>query len=130
MMHPYSCYELKKIADKMKSYRVDHLWHHNVATSATKEARRKLFAILRDDDQRELTLCDIAYQNLVAQRTRFLHERRLQEKERMEEYLVYEEKAIAERKLHRDKEAEDRGGWTYDKLSLPTHVWIPGPDHY
>jgi hypothetical protein len=48
----------------------------------------------------------------------------------MEEYLVYEEKAIAARKMHRDKEAEDRGGWYYDKLIQPTQVWIPGPDHY
>jgi hypothetical protein len=48
----------------------------------------------------------------------------------MEEYLVYEEKAIAACKMHRDKEAEDRGGWASDKLSRPKQVWIPGPDHY
>jgi hypothetical protein len=89
-----------------------------------------LFAILRDNDQHELILCDIGYQNLVEQRTRFLHERRLQKKERMEEYCVYKEKAIAACKMHHDKEEEDRGGLIYDKLSRPTEVWIPGPDHY
>jgi hypothetical protein len=85
-----------------------------------------LFAILRDDDQRELVLCDNAYKDLVEQQTRFLHERRRQEKERMEEFLVYEEKAIAARKMHRNKAAEDRGGWTYDILRRPNQVWIPG----
>jgi hypothetical protein len=48
----------------------------------------------------------------------------------MEKYIVYEEKAIAAREMHRDKEAEDRGGWTYDILSRLNQVWIPGPDHY
>jgi uncharacterized membrane-anchored protein len=89
-----------------------------------------VFAILRDNDQRELVLSNNAYQNLVDQQTRLLHERRLQEKETMEEYLVYEEKAIIARKMHCDKEVEDRVGWPYDKLSRPTQVWMPCPDHY
>jgi hypothetical protein len=78
---PYNCYQLKDIADKMESYRVDHLWYYNLATSNTKEARRKLFAILRDDDQRELVFSDNAYKDLVAEGTRFLHKRLRQEKE-------------------------------------------------
>jgi nitrate/nitrite-specific signal transduction histidine kinase len=130
MIRPYNSYQLKDIADEMESYRVDQLWHYNVATSNTKEARRLLFAILRDDDQRELVFSDNAYKDLVESRTRFLQERRHQEKERLEQYLVYEERAIAARKMHRDEEAEEPGGWTYDTLSRPNLVWIPGPDHY
>jgi hypothetical protein len=60
MIHPYNFYQLKDIADNMKFYRVDHLWNYNVATSNTKEDRLLLFAILRDDDQRELVLSDYA----------------------------------------------------------------------
>jgi hypothetical protein len=59
-----------------------------------------------------------------------LQERGSQEKERLEQYLMYEEKAIAARKMHRDKEAEERGGWTFDILIRTNLAWIPGPDHY
>jgi hypothetical protein len=48
MIHPFNSYQLKDIADTMEACLVDHLWRYNVATSKTKEARRLLFAILRD----------------------------------------------------------------------------------
>jgi hypothetical protein len=88
----------------MEACLVDHFWHCNVATSNTKEARRFLFAILRDDDKRELVLCDYAYKDEVESRTNFLQERHRQEKERLEQYLVYKEKAITARKMHLDKQ--------------------------
>jgi hypothetical protein len=47
----------------------------------------------------------------------------------MEEYRVYEEKAIAARKVHRDKETEDRGGWAYDIVSLLTEVKVLAPGY-
>jgi tRNA1(Val) A37 N6-methylase TrmN6 len=103
MIHPYNSYQLKDIADKMKSYHVDHLRHYNVATSNTKEARRLLFAILRDNNQRELALCDYAHKDGGVANQVFAGKHR-QEKERLEQYLVYEEKAITSRKMHRDKE--------------------------
>jgi hypothetical protein len=59
-----------------------------------------------------------------------LQSRRREEKERLEEYLVYEEKVIAARKMQRDKEAEERSGWSYDILSQPNLVCIPVPDYY
>jgi hypothetical protein len=77
MIHPYNSYQLKDIADKMESYRVDHLWHYNVATSNTKEACQLFFAVLRDDDQRELIFSGNAYKDLVKSRTSFLQERRV-----------------------------------------------------
>jgi hypothetical protein len=107
---PFNSYQLKDIADKTESCCVDQLWHYNVATINTKEAHRLLFAILRDDDQCELPLCDYSYKDQVESRTKFLQERRRQEKERFEQYHVYEEKAIAARKMHRYKEAEEPGG--------------------
>jgi hypothetical protein len=48
----------------------------------------------------------------------------------LDEYLLYEEKAITARKMQRDQEAEERGGWSYDILSRLNLVWIPGLDHY
>jgi hypothetical protein len=62
--------------------------------------------------------------------TKFLQPRRREEKEILDEYLVYEEKAIAARKIQRDKEAEEQGGWSYAILSRPNLVWIPGPEYY
>jgi hypothetical protein len=67
---------------------------------------------------------------IMESRTKFLRERHRQEKVRLEQYLVYDEKAIAALEMHRDKKAEERGGWTYDILSRPNLVWIPGPNHY
>jgi hypothetical protein len=103
MIHHYNYYQLKEMVDKMESYPVDHMWCYNVATSNTKEAHRLLFAILRDDDQRELVFSDHAYTDMVESRTIFLQEKGHKEKERLEQYLVYGEKAIAACKMHRYK---------------------------
>jgi hypothetical protein len=130
MKTPFNSHRLKEMVDKMESICVDKLWYYNVSTSNTKDARRSLFVIVRDDDKRRLVLCDIAYKNQVESGTKFLQSRRRQEKERLDEYLVYEEKAIAAHKMQLDQEAEERGGWSYDILSRPNLVWIPVPDHY
>jgi hypothetical protein len=130
MIHPFNSYQLKDIADKTEACLVGHLWRYNVATSNTKEARRLLYVILRDDKNCELVFSDHAYKDLVESRTSLLQEKRHQENERLEQYLVYEEKAIAAHKMHRDKKEEKRDGWTYDILSRPNQVWIPGPNHY
>jgi hypothetical protein len=110
MKTPFNSHQLKEMVDKMESILVDKLWYYNVATSNTKDAHRLLFAIIRDDDKRRLVLCDIAYKDQVESGTKFLQSTRRQEKERLDEYLVYEEKAIATRKMQRDQEAEERGG--------------------
>jgi hypothetical protein len=116
MKTPFNSHQLKEMADKMESIHVDKLWYYNVATSNTKDARRSLFAIIRDGDKFRLVLCEIAYKDQVESRTKCLQSRRRQEKERLDEYLVYEKKDI--------------GGWSYDILSRPNVVWVPGPDHY
>jgi hypothetical protein len=110
--------------------KIINLYRYNFATSNIKDARRSLFSILRDDDEHRLVLCDNAYKDQVESKTKFLQSRRREEKERLEEYLMYEEKSMAARKMWRDKEAKERGGWSYDILSRPNLVWIPGPDYY
>jgi hypothetical protein len=127
---PFNSHQLKEMADKMESIRANHLSRYNVATSNSKDAHRSLFAIIRDDDKRQLVLCNMAYKNQVESGTEFLQARRRQEKGSLEEYLVYKDKAIAARKMQRDKAAEERGGWSYDILSQLNLVWIPGPNYY
>jgi hypothetical protein len=118
------------MVDKMEAIRVDNLWYYNVATSNTKDARRSLFAIICNDDKRQLMFSDISYKYQVESGTEILQSRRRQEKERLEAYIVSEEKAIAARKMQHDKAAEERGGWSDDILSRPNQVCIPGPDYY
>jgi hypothetical protein len=130
MTTPFNSHQLKEMVDKMEAIRVDKLRYYNVATSNTKDACRSLFAIIRDDDKCRLVFCDIAYKDQVEPGTKFFQSRCRQEKERLDEYLVYEEKAIAARKMQRDKAAEEWGGWSYDILSRPNLVWIPGPNYY
>jgi hypothetical protein len=89
-----------------------------------------LFAIIRDDDKHRLVFSDISYKDQVESGTEFLHSRLRQEKERLKKYIVSKEKAIAARKMQRDKAAEEQGGWSDDILSRPNQVWIPRPNYY
>jgi hypothetical protein len=130
MKTPFDSHHLKEMVDEMESIRVDKLWYYNVATNNTKDVCRSLSAIIHDDDKHRLVLCDIAYKDQVESGTKFLQSRRCQEKERLDEYIVYKEKAIAARKMQRDQEVEERGGLSYDILSRLNLVWIPGSDHY
>jgi hypothetical protein len=57
----YNSLKLKQIADKMEANRVKKLARYEAASSVAKEARRALFAILHDDDQRELVLSEWSY---------------------------------------------------------------------
>jgi hypothetical protein len=95
-----------------------------------KDARRSLFSIILDDDQRRLVFSEDSYKIQVEFGIKFLQSRRRQEKDRLEEYIVSEEEAIAARNIRRDKAAEERGGSSDDILSRPNQVWIPGPDYY
>jgi hypothetical protein len=67
------------------------------------------------------------YDSMVESGIKFLQERRRFEKERLEEYLANEEKAIAARTMQCEKATEERGGSTQDRISRM--VWIPPPDH-
>jgi hypothetical protein len=117
------------MADKIEAIRVDNLWYYNVATSDTKDARRSLFSIIRDDDKRRLVFSEDSYKSQVESGIKFLQSRRRQEKERLEAYLATEERAIAARTMQRDKALEELGGWTYDILCRMNQVGIPGPDY-
>jgi hypothetical protein len=121
---------LKEMVDQLEAICVDNLCYYNVATSNTKDARRSLSSILRDDDKRRLVFSKDSYKSQVESGIKFLQARRRQEKERLEEYIVSEEKAIAAPSIHHDKAAEKRGGWSDDILSRSNQVWIPGPNFY
>jgi hypothetical protein len=56
-----------------------------------------------------------------------LQERRRFEKERLEQYIDTEEKAIAACTMQRDKATEERVGSTQNRISRM--VYIPPPDH-
>jgi hypothetical protein len=121
---------LKEMADKIEAIRVNNLWSYNVAASNTRDARRSLFSIIRDDDKRRLVLSEDSYNSQVESGIKFLQSRRRQEKERLEAYLATEEKVIDARIMQHDKATEEQGGSTDDILSRPNQVWVPGPDYY
>jgi hypothetical protein len=66
-----------------------------------------LFVSIRDDDKCLVVFSDIAYKDQVESATECLQSRRRQEKERLEEYIMSEEKDVAARKMQRDKAAEE-----------------------
>jgi hypothetical protein len=121
---------IEKMADKLEAIRVDNLWYYNVATSNTKDARRSLFSIIRDNDKLRLVYAEDSYKSQVESGIKFLQSRHRQAKEKLEEYLVSEEEAITVRNTQREKAAEEWGGSSDDILSQPNQVWIPGPDYY
>jgi hypothetical protein len=118
------------MADKIEAIRVNNLWSYNVAASNTRDARRSLFSIIRDDDKRRLVFSEDSYNSQVESGIKFLQSRRRQEKERLEAYLATEEKVIDARIMQHDKATEEQGGSTDDILSRPNQVWVPGPDYY
>jgi hypothetical protein len=128
MKKPFSSQQLKEMADELEDYRVHNLLLYNNDASNTRDARESLFSIIRDDDKRRLVFCEDCYDSMLESGIKFLQESRRQEKERLEAYLETEEQAIASRTMQRDKEIEERGGSTQDRISRM--VWIPPPDHY
>jgi hypothetical protein len=60
MTTPFNSHQLKEMLYKMEAIRVNNLWYYNVVTSNTKDARRSLFAIIRDDDKHQLVFSDIS----------------------------------------------------------------------
>jgi hypothetical protein len=52
MTTPFNSHQLKEMADNMEAIRFDKLRYYNAATSSTKDARRSLFAVIRNDYKR------------------------------------------------------------------------------
>jgi hypothetical protein len=129
MKTPFSSQKLKEMVDKIEALLVHNLWSYNVAASNTRDDRRSLFSIIRDDEKYRLVFSEDSYNSQVESGIKFLQSRRCQEKERLEAYLVIEERAIAAHTMQRDKALEERGGSTYDIMCRMNQVGIPGPDH-
>jgi hypothetical protein len=106
MKPPFSFQQLKEMADKIEAVRADNMWYCNVATSNTRDVRRPLFSIIRNDDKRRLVFSEDSYKSQVESGIKFLQSRRRQEKERLDAYLATKERAIAARTMQRDKALE------------------------
>jgi hypothetical protein len=124
--HPFCSSQLKEMVDQLEGCRVQNLSLYHEAASNTKDARDVLMSLLRDDEKRRLVFCEHRYESMVESGIEFLKERRRCEKKRLEQYVDTEERAIAARTMQRDKETEERGGSSKDKMSRMK--WIPPPD--
>jgi uridine kinase len=83
-------------------------------------------SLIRDDEKRQFVYCELRYESRVQSGIKHLQERRRREKETLEFYVDTEEKAIAVRRMQRDKETEERGGSSEEKMKRMK--WIPRPD--
>jgi hypothetical protein len=107
--HPFCSSQLKEMVDQLEGYRVRNLSLYHEAASNTKDAREALVSLIGDDEKRRLVFCELRYASMVESGIKFLQEKRRCEKERLEKYVATKERAIAARKMQRDKETEERG---------------------
>jgi hypothetical protein len=124
--HPFCSSQLKQMADQLEGCRVRNFSLYHEAASNTRDARESLISLIRDDEKRRLVFCEHRYDSIVKSGIEHLQERRRCEKETLEHYVDTEEKAIAARTMQHDKETEERGGSTQDRISRMK--WIPPPD--
>jgi arginine utilization protein RocB len=125
--HPFCSKQLKEMVDQLEGYRVHNLSLYHEAASNTRDARESLISLIRDDEKRRLVFSEGRYDSMVESGIEHLQERRRCEKERLEQYVDTDEKAIAARTIQRDKATEERGGSKKDRCSRM--VYIPPPDH-
>jgi hypothetical protein len=123
--HPFCSKQLKEMVDKLEGYRVQNLSLYHEAASNTRDAHESLISLIRDE-KRRLMFSEDRYDSVVESGIKHLQERRRCEKERVEQYVDTEEKAIAARTMQRDKKIEKRGGSTKDRIRCI--VYIPPPD--
>jgi hypothetical protein len=124
--HPFCSAQLKEMADQLEASRVKNLAHYHEAASNTEGARNTLMYLIRDDEKRVFVYCELRYEARVQSGIGFLQERHRCEKETLEFYVDTEEKAIAARRMQRDKEMEERGGSSQEKYKRMK--WVPPPD--
>jgi hypothetical protein len=124
--HPFCSGQLKEMVDQLEGWHVQNLSHYHEAASNTKDARDALMFLIRDYEKHVFVYCEILYEARVQSRIKHLQEMRRREKETLECYVGTEEKAIAARRMQRDKEMEERGGSSEEKMKRMK--WIPPPD--
>jgi hypothetical protein len=103
-----------------------NLAHYHEAASNTEGACNTLMSLIRDDDKRVFMYCELRYEARVQDGIAFLQEMRGCEKRSLDFYVNTEEKAIAARRMQRDKEMEERGGSSQEKYKRMK--WVPPPD--
>jgi hypothetical protein len=128
--HPLCSAQLKEMADRLEGSRVRNLAHYREAASNTEGARDYLMSLMRDDEKRQLVLYEYRYESMVQNGIDFLQEMHRCEKECLDFYVDTEEKAIAARRMQRDKEMEERGGSSANKMKRMKYVPPPDCRHF
>jgi hypothetical protein len=124
--HPFCSAQLKEMADRLEGSRVKNLARYHEAASNTKGARDILMSLIRDDEKHVFVYCELRYEARVQSGITFLQEMRRCEKLCLDFYVYIEEKAISARRMQRDKEMEERGGSSEEKMKRMKYV--PPPD--
>jgi hypothetical protein len=124
--HPFCSGQLKEMVDQLEDGRVQNISRYHEAASNTKGARAALMSLIRDDDKRVSVYCELRYEARVQSGIKHLQEMRRREKESFEFYVDTEGNAIAARRMQRDKEMEERGGSSEEKIKRMK--WVSPPD--
>jgi hypothetical protein len=124
--HPFCSAQLKEMVDQLQGSRVRNLARYHEAASNTEGARDTLMSLIRDDDKRVFVYSELRYEARVQSGIEFLQETRRCEKRCLEFYVDTEEKAIDARIMQRDKQMEERGGSSEEKMKRMK--WVPPPD--
>jgi hypothetical protein len=124
--HPFCSAQLKEMADRLEGSRVKKLAHYHEAAHNTEGARDTLMSFIRDDDKRVFVYSETGHEARVQSGIEFLQEMRRCEKWCLDFYVDTEEKAIAARRMQRDKQMEERGGSSKEEMKRMKYV--PPPD--
>jgi hypothetical protein len=124
--HPFCSAQLKEMADQLEGSRVNNLARYHEAASNTEGAHDTLMSLIRDDDKRVFVYCELRYEARVQSGIEFLQEMRRCEKRSLDFYVDTKEKAIAARRMQRDKKMKERGGSSEEKMKRMK--WVPPPD--
>jgi hypothetical protein len=124
--HPFCSAQLKEMADQLEGSRVRNLARYHEAASNTEGARDTLMSLIRDDDKRVFVYSELCYEARVQSGIEFLQEMRCCEKRSLDFYVDTEEKAIAARRMQRDKEMDEWVGSSEEKMKRMK--WVLPPD--
>jgi hypothetical protein len=124
--HPFCSAQLKEMADRIEGSRVRNLARYHEAAHNTEGSRDTLMSLIRDDDKRVFAYSETGYEARVQSGIKFLQEMRQCEKRCLDFYVETEENAIAARRMQRDKQMEERGGSSEEKMKRMKYV--PPPD--
>jgi UPF0288 family protein (methanogenesis marker protein 3) len=120
--HPFYSAQIKEMVDRLKGSRLRNLARYHEAARNTEFARDTLISLIRDDEKHVFVYCQIRFESRVQSGIEFLQEMRHREKETLEFYVDTKEKAIAARRMQRDKEMEEHGGSSEEKMKRMKYV--------